>query len=725
MNVQATSDRALSAAELSGVPQTSAGLDFAALIALVRRRWPLVVIITVIVAMAAVAVSLLITPQFDAVARLRISPRNMTTIENNNATNTQPENGIIDSEISIMRSRDIAEAVAKRLNLARDPEFNPMLAKGEAAPAANAPVPDGVVAGVQGRMSVLREPDTYIAQMIFRSESAEKAAAIANVYAEEYLQSSVDRRTGTAGRQAKWLEERLRTLGAEVQAADARVAQYRSQAGIVQGGTQGTITDQQVAPLSNQLATAEAAAAAARANVAAARAQMARGGTEAISQVLGSTVIADLRRQRAELARDGAQISARYGPKHPESIRIAEQLSGVDRQIDAEARRIIGGLEADARASEAGASSLRSQLARLKSEQAGDTRAAVTADSLAREAEAKRTIYNQLAATAQQTNQETRSSEPQGTIVERAAVPARATWPNRILFGLFGVLLGAILGVLAALVLELMSTGIRTVDDVERTLGIPLLTSLPLLTKRRLGGEGGAAMTPADYVVARPMSTYAESLRTIRNEAMFHVDKPKRVISIVSSVPGEGKTTTSAALGRIMAMSGDKVVLVDCDLRRGSLGKTLNQQQDAGLIEVLNGTASLEQALVRTDDDSPDVLPVNEPSFTPRDLFSGPAMQKLLDALQARYDVILLDTPPLLAVAEARTLAGLSDAVVMVIRWEDTPRGAVRNAVNMLLKDRVPLLGAVLSMMSVKAAQGSGSDNPAYYYKYYQNYRQE
>lgn len=699
-----------------------ARFDLSAWVDKLRRRWPIVAAVTLVGLLAAIGLSLLITPQYDSRTRVKINPNQRPDAVFQPDQAVAPDLVVVDSEVSIIRSNDIAEAVVRRLNLAADPQFNAVLRKGGTPPAPGGAVPQNVVDTLQGKLSVAREAGTYLVDVTYRSPDPRKAALIANTFAEEYLASTVERRTGTAGRQAKWLQDRLASLGQEVQEADARVAQFRARAGIVEGASNGTITDQQVAPLSNQLATAEAQAAAARSNLAAARGQMASGGIDAVSSVLSSPVVADLRRQRTEIVREKARVDANYGPRHPESIRVGEQLAGLDRQIAEESRRIVAGLDADARAAEASAGSLRGQLSTLRGEQASDTKSAVEADSLERQAEAKRTVYNQLAQAAQQSNQEQRSRESQGTIVERAQPALAPSWPKKPLFALLGGLAGFLLGVGAAVVVELAATGLRTVKDVETGLGIPFIVSLPLLSARQTKGDDGGTLAPPDYVAAKPMSTYAEGLRAIRNALVLGRERPAQVVAIASATPGEGKTSIATSLGRVMALSGDRVILIDCDLRLGSLGKYVPQKQ-GGLIEVLTGDLPLERAIVRDGASPLDILPIAEPSFDPRDLFSDAPMRDLLATLSTRYDFVVLDTPPLLAVSDARTLAALADEVVLTVWWNRTPRRAVQTALNMLEQAGARVSGAVLSMVSPKAGM-VGADNPAYYYRLYRHYHQ-
>ena len=456
-----------------------------------------------------VAMTLLLTPVFTSTAQVRVEPNRRSPIDFSSAQGTPPDQAVVDTEVNLMRSRDVARRVVQQLKLVDDREFNKPPASGRTLPASE--VVEQTVDVLLKHVDVARSGTTYLISVSARSVDPDKAAAIANAIANQYISSSIEAQAGTATTQSASLRAQLATLGQEVQAAEAQVAQYRAQTGIVQGGTNGTITDQQVAPLSSQLATAEAQAAAARSNAEAARSQISRGGFDAVSGVLNSPVIADLRRQRAEVLRKQGEVNARYGPRHPEAISLAQQMNDLDKQLREESQRIVSGIESDARAAAASAASLRGDLARLRGQQAGNTRAAVQAESLERVAEAKRTVYNQLAQAAQQTAQQRQGSTSLGRIIDVAKAPSQPSYPNKPLFILLGMVLGLITGLAVVAVLEVTKTTIMSSDDVERELGAPFLVSIKRLAK----SKGAAA--PWDFIAAQPMSAFSETMRTVRS----------------------------------------------------------------------------------------------------------------------------------------------------------------------------------------------------------------
>lgn len=683
------------------------------------RRWKLFAAITLLVTALVLAATLMLKPAWTAETQLRIEPnqRNATDIAAA-ASGTPPDQAIVDTEVNLMRSREVLREVATNLDLVGDPEF----AGDDGKPRSRAQMIEATVDGLLRKLQVSRQGSTYLVTIAMTSADRTKAVEIANAVANAYLRFSAQGRVSTATEQSEQLRSQLQKLGNDVKQADAAVAQYRASQGIVQGSAAGSITEQQIAPLSTQLAEAESEAAAASAKVAAARSQIARGGIDAVSDVLNSSVIADLRRQRAEVLRKRGESSARYGLRHPNTLSLIQQLADLDRQLTEESRRVIGGLESEAQATSARARNLRSQLTRLRSQQASDTRASVTAESLERDAEAKRTVYNQLAQATQQSDQLRQGGTPLGHIVEVAGPPTSPSFPNRPLFALLGLVLGLVAGASCVVLLETMDVTMRSAEEIERELHLPFVASVPRLTSRQLQA-GGGNKAPWDYLVDKPMSAFAEALRTIRGSLADEGGRP-RIVAVCSALPAEGKTSVSVGLGRVMAMAGDRVLLIDSDLRRNSLASFVTPSPLGGLVEVLDGTIALHDAIVEDPATGLSVLPLSSSEFNPRDVFSGDALARMLGEARLSYDIVLIDTPPLLAVADARTIAARADVTLLLVRWNSTSRFAVRAAIDRVRRTTAQIHGVVLSNVDQRAGALTASDAAYYtgaYGKYYQN----
>ena len=688
-----------------------------------RRRWLLIATIIFVIFGAAIVTVMLMTPRYDAVSRIRIDPsRSAAMGQLSDQQGGLPDQGVVDTEVSVMRSFEVAKRVVERLGLDQDPEFSRNI-----PPLPNRPSQqqiaarlNAVIMAVLKATSAEREKATYIVDIRASSIDPLKAARIANSFAGEYIAFSLTRRSSTAEQQSQFLGKRLKELSDEATAAESQLAEYRAQAGVIPNGSgSSTMVEQQIAPLSSQLATAQSEAAAAAAKVRSAEAQVRSGGTDSVSAVLTSDVIRAFRTQRAELLQAQGEIQTRYGPKHPETQRVAQQLADLDGQIDTESRRIIAGLRADASSAEARAQSLAAELSRLRAEQTSSTRSSAIADTYQRRADSAKTAYDLLAQRASASEQAAGSNITPAQIIEDATPPALPSRPRRgLLLGL-SLIVATLTATGAVLVLELANSGVRSAAELQK-LGLTVHASIPMLSAAQLV-VSGTPVTPTQLVIRQPIGFYAETFRTLRSALILRHQADRRILSIVSTLPGEGKTTTALSLARVMALAGTKLLVIDCDFRRAGLTEAAGIDAKAGLADVLRGEVPVDQAIVPDVVGGLSILPLAERLFTPEDLFSGPAMQDLLKDLRGRYEFILLDTPPLLSVADARTLATLSDAVVMVVKWNSTPRNAVRASLDLLANDHVDVVGSALTMVD-RHAEAYGA---MYYSKKYAHYYKE
>lgn len=689
-----------------------------------RRRWRALALVAGAVFLIGLVLIMLMRPQFAAVAQLRIDPsrnplQSVQTAQQQQQASLGSE--LIDTESSVISSPETAREVVRRLHLERDPEFGggndgngPRLSEEERI---------NVAAGrVLNKLSVGREKLTYIINIAFRSRSADTAARVANAFGDVYIQTRTGSQMNTASTQASFFRDRLEALGRDAREAEERVAQFRAANGIVRGGTDGSgavnITDQQVAPLSNQLATADSEAASARSNLEVARGQIAHGGIDAISAVRSSPVIADLRRQRAEVLRNLDEIGARYGDRHPATIQAREQLAGLDQQIQAEARRTVGSLEADASAAQARADSLRGALRGLESQQGRNTRAAAIADSLQRDADSKRAALDRMSQLSLESTQAERNSIAQAELVDRAVAPLYPAAPNRNMLAVFALVVGLAAGLATIIVQEMLVSGLQTIRDVEDRFGLPVLAAVPEIKMR--GADAG--VSPAALVIRDATSMYAETLRMIRTSLAGTVREdgsPVQVVALTSATPGEGKTTTALALARVMAMGGHRTLLIDCDLRRAQLRELVGFGERPGTVEYLRGDATFEQAIARDEVENLDVMAVAAPHFSAEDLFGTPRLAELIEQARGRYQYVLIDLPPVMGVADARTVASQADYIALLIKWSATPVKAVEHTLSALRTDNAPVGGAVYTMVDPTAeAMGTlyyAADYASYY----------
>lgn len=683
----------------------------------VRRRWKMLAIVTAIVFALGTLLTFMMTPQYFASARVRIDPSRDPVAAQNGTVNAALSDEAIETEVSAFYSMDLARAVVRDLDLSDVPQFQEAIADLPPESIASPEERETAIASyLLDNLGVFRENQTYVLGVGYENADRIKAAEIANSFAENYIKGAVGTRTSVAASQAEWYQEQLAELGSQVTAADAAAARFRIENRLSQGQNDGfsagTIIDQQVAPLSGILAEAESFAAQARANYQTARSQVGRPGAS-VSEVLQSQTISNLRVQRGAILDTKADIEARYGAMHPESIKIQEQLRGVDQELNQETNRILTALSATASAADARVVSLRNSLGQLETDRASQTRAGVIADSLDREAQAKRALYEQLTEESLKATQAASNSLASATIVDMARPPERPSKPNKPLFMIFALVAGLGIGIGFIAIQESLSSGIRTSEDVEDRLGVPLLSAVPQV----------AGNTPADTLVTHPTSFYAEAFRIARTSLLGTADNRSTVsvIAITSALPGEGKTTTSVAFARTLAMAGSRTLLLECDIRRATVQLASGVSPGSkGLVEYLTADATVDETIVASGTEGLDLLMVRSPYFSSANLFENEKMGQLINLMRERYDHIVLDLPPILGLADGRTLAAFSDAVAVVARWDETPIPVVQKALEALEASGHEASGIIVNAV----AESSELLGGGYYLRRYSQYYQ-
>jgi capsular exopolysaccharide synthesis family protein len=260
------------------------------------------------------------------------------------------------------------------------------------------------------------------------------------------------------------------------------------------------------------------------------------------------------------------------------------------------------------------------------------------------------------------------------------------------------LLVGLVLGLGAGAVAELFDRSVKNADDLESKVGYPAIASIPTISKRMMRQMPPADRHPSGYLVGRPMSAFTEALRVLRTVIVYSkLDYSVKVVAVTSALPDEGKTTISMCLARVAAMSGQRVCVVDCDLRKQSINDVIDIETDVGILQVLAGEAPWEAAIVRDPLSEAHVLPVAASGFTPRDVFGTDAMSKLVDDLRANYDLVILDCAPILAVAETRIVVAKADTTVLIARAGRTPIGAMRAAAQQTEAANGNVLGIALN----------------------------
>ncbi len=719
----------------------AAQLDLRRLVNVFRRRLRLFSAVASAVFVAVALVTFQTTPKYTATANVMLDTRKEKVANVEEVLSGLPaDSAAVDTEAEVLKSRQLAERVTKDLKLEKDPEFNPELAKPTGVKAmlrgafgmiagppedirqsdlAQQKAHEQIVDRVLSGLSVKRSGLTYVIKVSYESASAQKAAVIANKFAELYLLEQLEAKFDATQQATRWLNSRLEEMRGQVLADEAAVQQYKIANNLLSAS--GTnLTEAEISSYNQTLAQARAQVAEDQARLATARAQMSRGSSgDDVGEALDSPVIQQLRAQRAQVSGQVADLAGRYGERHPEMLKAKRQLSDIDAQIQAEIQRIVSNLQAKAQVSSQRAGAIAGSLGGAKGTLAANNRAMVRLNELQRNADASRTLYESYLNRFKETSSQQGIEQSDARIVSKAKIPTRQSSPKVSLNLALGLILALGAGIGAIFIAEMLDAGLATAEDVERRLDTSYLGAVPLLASV----AEGRSEAPIDYVVSKPLSSFSEAFRNLRTSILYsRIGEPVKVVAITSSLPGEGKTTTSVCLARSSAIQGVRTIIVDCDLRRRTVNRMLGAEPSIGLLEVLSGEVTLDQALISDEATGASFLPLAKTNFTPKDVFGTQAMDKLLVELRARYDLVILDTAPLLPVADTRVLAPKADAVVFLTRWRKTPQHAVEAAFRMLAGTGAHIAGVALTQMDMKAQTKYGYGDPGYYYAEYKKY---
>jgi capsular exopolysaccharide synthesis family protein len=415
-----------------------------------------------------------------------------------------------------------------------------------------------------------------------------------------------------------------------------------------------------------------------------------------------------------------ADVFRRYGEKHPDYQTVIAEEADNARLIDAELRRIASSLDQDVVIAREKVSTLQTSLNQAKGELAVNNRAGVEQAALEREALASRTLFEEFNKRFKETNQLEPITDPDAVIDSYAPVPGGPSFPNIKLNLMLGIMLGLALAGFVGLVIELLDNYLSSPEEVEQVAGVPYIGQIPLLPAT--GNFTKARVKPAEYLIEKPHSGFAEAYRHLRASIMFaDIDKAAKTVAVVSSLPGEGKTSMAFCLGRMAAMSGTKTIVIDGDIRLRQLTEISALKPEAGLLEYLFGEARLADAVITDEKTGLHILPLTDRKHTPRDVFGSRAFDALLNMLQQTYDLIIIDTGPILLMAETRVVTSKVDQVVVATRWRKTNRGTLRETMKILRDFHANVAGVVLTFVDLRKRAHHDYTSADYkaYAKYY------
>lgn len=705
-------------------------VDFRSIWSIFRRRVGVFLTILALVLAAGLFMTLRQTPLYTASAQVSLNAQ-IDQIAPASATDRQaqqgaPSNSYADTQVSVITSQDMALRVADALKLADQPAFRSIPARpsrwfglipGTAAVSlSKEDARTRAAMFLQGGITAQRVGETYALFISWTGPDPQQTMVVANEYARQYARADVIDKQKLSLQSRAFLSRRLEQLRAQAQADTEAVQRYRI-ANNLPSTTGANLTEQEISSYNQATATARAQTAEDAARLATARRQLAQGSSgDDVGEALQSPVVSGLRQRQAELTSQLANLRANYGPRYPEVLKVQSQLTALDGQIEAEIKRIISNLEAKQRVSAQREGSLQSTLNRASGALAQNNRAMAGLDDLLRRSTASQSLYDSYLNRYKEVLAREGTEQPTARVLTKAVLPGAPVSPKPLLNMVLALVIGVGLGLAAALGSEMLYSGLTTGDDIEQRLRVPYLGLIPTLSS-----IGKSKNTPLSAIINEPRSAFAEAFRGIRAALRNGPTGRPQVIAIASALPKEGKTTNSVCLARSYQNAGQSTVLVDCDLRRQGVSRLIREQAARpGLLEVLRGAATLSEVLIK-EGSGLHVLPISGNSSDEAELLTGEPFDRLLNMLRERFEIVILDTAPLLPIADARVVVSKADAALLMVRWRKTPDNAVRSAMRMLTQD-VHLVGAVLTMVDMKKQMKFGYGDGEFYYGSYKGY---
>lgn len=701
-------------------------------IRIIRRRLP--VFLTVFVVICALVATYALTRRkiYESTASVLIEPRKSDVIDFNAVVSgLPPDTNVVDTQVQLIASPTVALRVIRALHLDQDSEFaakqsEPTLVAGSGVAGSGGDkikLTEGertAITNLARAVSVYRSGLTYVINITAASLRPEMSARIANEYAHQYLTLQRSQTVERTEQAAQWTQKRADELRAEAVSDDAALQHYMIANNLLSSDGK-TMAEQEVSRLNQQIADAQAQLAEQQGKLSAARGQVAQGGGGAdIGAALSSETVRALRQQEATASANLANLTARYGDQYPDVIKARDELRDVQRQLAGELGRIRSTLAANVRIAQTRLSSLESSQSRATGSLSANGNAQIGLMQLQRKADASRAVYNAFLARAKETSAQVTIPQSDASIATAAHTPDLPTSPNLKLLALAGIALGIVGGLISILIAEYLDRGIGTKEDVERKLGVRYAGSIPEL-RSTLGRRRNDA-PPHVYILDHPMSAFAEALRGLASFIRLRDPEKAKVIVFTSALPREGKSTVAVCLGRSLALSGARVVLVDFDVRRRTASNLLvGPLEGEHLFEVLKGTRSLDDALVKDSATDLVILPTRGPA-SPNDVIESDDVERLFARLRAHFDVVIVDTAPTLALVETRTIAAHADAVLLIAAWRKSSVKAAEAALDLLQQAGAPVVGAALSRVDIRKFAATGQADAFGYHNKFTGY---
>lgn len=733
-------------------------IDVEKMLSIARRQWRIVAAAIVVAVVLGLAYVVTAVPLYTATAALLIdSSDNGIVSQLSMDTAGVTDEATILSQVEVLKSDTIGLSVVDALKLGDNSTF--MASSGSPLSLAKSAIfglfnigswfagesdvdlaeknRREALSRVQDGMDITRVGRTYVLNVSFTSPSSALSAQIANAISDAYINDKLDSKYDATRRASDWLQARIDELKEKAVETDLAVQKFRTDHGLIAAG--GTlISDQQLTELNAQLIQSQADSAQAKAKYERIQQIVQSGQSDAIiGDVLASTTSNDLRQKYLDASKLEADISNRLGPNHIRAVQLRQEMGEYRRLMFEELSRYEQSYKSEYDVALSRQTSLEESLAKAKGESAVAGETGVQLRELERAADSYKNLYQTFLQRYQEAVQQQSFPITEARVITRPTTPDKPSYPRKpLVIALFAVI-GAAVGSAIGGFRELRDRFFRTAEQVRDELNLEFLGLAPLIKVSTAGIDTEnddphvfhRRNNVSTYVFEHPMSAFAETLRSAKMAAdLDRKGSRAKIIGIVSTLPGEGKSTISMNFAELLAMQGSRTLLIDCDLRNPGSTRALAGHAEAGLVEVLTEGKPMADLLLRSDKSNLVMLPAVVKRRIPHssELLASRAMEELLTSVEGDYDYIILDLPPLAPVIDARAIALRVDSFIYVVEWGKTTRNVVRTTLETDTEIADKCVGVILNKVDsekMKLYRAYGSSE--YYYSRYTSYYRE
>lgn len=695
--------------------------DFRYIIATIRSNSLVIAGIIGLALAVALVTTLLETPRFTASSTIQINNQGRSVLktqdeaQNEEVGSASDTDRFLKTQTDVLHSRGLAQRVSQKLKLDANPRF--FASEETSAPApgtADNVVHDKVITLLLKNLVVNLPRDSRIVTITFESTDPAMSADIANTYASEFIQSNLKRKFDSSSYARDFVSSQLADAKVRLEESERALNNYARSAGLIQ--MRDPATPKEGGQGGSSVTTASLMQLNQAANEAKSKRITAEGRWKAINsgsllsstEVVGNATISALMGQRATIEALYDEERSRHMDDYPTVRSKQQQLASINRQIQLEANNIRNAVKAEYAAAVDTEHQLLAQVETLKGDTLSEQDRNVEFGLLSREVDTNREVYNGLLQRFKELNASAGISISNVSIIDTAEAPLRPTSPSLLKNMIVGLVIGLGLAAFAVFLKDQFDDSIRIPEDIEYKLGLSLLGVVPHAHKSDPETEMGD-----------PKSAIAEAYNSLRGSLLYSTPEGlPQVLLVTSAQPSEGKSTTCYAIAQGLARMGKRVLLIDADLRRPSLHRRIDYDNEKGLSTLLTSTEMLSSVVLTSTVPNLTLITSGPIPPSPTELLSGGRLEHVIQDATKQYDVVVIDSPPILGLADAPMMSALADGVIFVVEADRSRHGSLKAALRRLRSMRPIILGGVLTKFDPLK---TGNRYTSYYgYEYYQ-----